>query len=55
MATVEILSVQGTKIRVRGLDAIDGSPVIDIKPFTPPYDEPKGEVRVPAWVERLAY
>ena len=28
---VELLGVEGTRIRVRGLDAFDGSPIIDIK------------------------
>jgi L-fuculose-phosphate aldolase len=30
---VEILKVDGRRLAVKGLDAIDGSPVIDIKPF----------------------
>lgn len=28
-------------IQVRGLDAIDGSPVLDIKPYIPHFDRPK--------------
>ena len=28
-----VLGVEGTAVRVRGLDAIDGTPVIDIKPY----------------------
>jgi tRNA (adenine37-N6)-methyltransferase len=55
LSTVEILSIEGTTIRVRGLDAIDGSPVIDIKPYYPPYDIPVGSVRVPEWIDKLAY
>lgn len=30
---VELLSVRGTVLTVRGLDALDGSPVFDIKPY----------------------
>ena len=55
MSTVELESVEGTTLFVRGLDAIDGSPVIDIKPYIPPYDVPKWEVRVPDWIWRLEY
>ena len=30
--TVEVLAVDGVRVRVRGLEAIDGTPVLDIKP-----------------------
>ncbi|MFO7323938.1 MAG: tRNA (N6-threonylcarbamoyladenosine(37)-N6)-methyltransferase TrmO [Chloroflexota bacterium] len=33
--TVKLLSVDGNIVRVRGLDALDGSPVLDIKPYAP--------------------
>jgi tRNA-Thr(GGU) m(6)t(6)A37 methyltransferase TsaA len=33
---------------VKGLDAIDGTPVIDIKPYIPDYDSPADAV-VPKW------
>ena len=49
MAVVPLLSVNGARLRVRGLDAIDGTPVLDIKPYLPPYDAPK-DVRMPPWV-----
>ena len=39
-------------LRVRGLDAIDGTLVLDIKPYFPVYDHVPGAV-VPEWVERL--
>lgn len=29
---VEILDIQGTRIRVRNLEAIDGTPIVDLKP-----------------------
>lgn len=32
MTTVEVLSRVGNVVRVRGLDAFDGSPVLDLKP-----------------------
>ena len=36
--TVELLEVRGNVLRVRGMDAVDGTPVIDIKPHSPGLD-----------------
>lgn len=33
--TVRLLGIEGPVVRVRGLDALDGSPVLDIKPHMP--------------------
>ncbi len=33
---VEVLSVEDGRIRVQGLEAVDGTPVIDVKPLLPP-------------------
>ncbi len=38
VAAVPLLAVDGTVLRVRGLDAIDGTPVLDLKPYLPRYD-----------------
>lgn len=42
----------GRSLMVRGLDAIDGTPVLDIKPVMREF-LPRGEVRQPAWVGEL--
>jgi tRNA (adenine37-N6)-methyltransferase len=47
-----ILSVAGMRIEVEGLDAIDGTPVIDIKPVMREF-LPREDVRQPAWVWEL--
>lgn len=47
-----IVGVQGTELTVEGLDAIDGTPVIDIKPVMREF-LPRGEIRQPAWVGEL--
>ena len=39
---VEILAVEGTKICVTGLDALNGSPLLDIKPYEEHFDSPAG-------------
>ena len=33
MCLVEIIKIEGNKLSVKWLDALDGSPLIDIKPF----------------------
>lgn len=52
VSTCEILGVDGLRIRVRGLDAIDGTPVLDIKPYMGGF-EPRSEVREPGWAREL--
>lgn len=52
VTTCEILGVDGHRIRVRGLDAIDGTPVLDVKPYMRAFD-PRGPIREPAWVAEL--
>ncbi len=52
---MRLLGIEGTTLEVEGLDVIDGTPVIDIKPYYPPYDEPEGEVQVPEWIWKLSY
>jgi len=49
IATVRLLERQGNILRVEGLDAIDGTPVIDIKPYIPGYDS-VANTRVPPWI-----
>lgn len=51
MTSVEIVSVSESALTVRGLDATDGTPVLDIKPYYPAYD--KKDAKVPEWVDRL--
>lgn len=54
LSRCEILRVQGRDIRVRGLDAIDGTPVLDLKPFFSAFIPQAGAVRQPAWVDEIA-
>jgi tRNA-Thr(GGU) m(6)t(6)A37 methyltransferase TsaA len=48
---VELLERRGNVLKVRGLDAIDGTPVIDIKPYIPAIDAVV-DARVPRWMKR---
>ncbi len=52
-ATVcRIIRVSGLRVYLEGLDAIDGSPVLDIKPWFVGMG-PRGDVHEPAWVREL--
>ena len=48
-ATVRLLRRRGNVLVVAGLDAIDGTPVIDIKPYIPGLDS-VDDARVPPWM-----
>ena len=52
ITVVPLLAVEPDGISVRGLDAIDGTPVLDLKPYFPEFDSARDAV-VPGWVERL--
>lgn len=52
VTTVELKRIQGASLFVRGLDAVDGTPVLDVKPHVPAFDSPS-RPRVPDWVSRL--
>ena len=47
-----ILRVESLGVYVEGLDAIDGSPVLDIKPWVNEFG-PRGPVKQPAWIGEL--
>jgi tRNA-Thr(GGU) m(6)t(6)A37 methyltransferase TsaA len=49
---VRLVERQENALMVEGLDALDGSPIVDIKPYNPSY-YPAGDVRVADWMERI--
>jgi tRNA-Thr(GGU) m(6)t(6)A37 methyltransferase TsaA len=51
LTLVELVKVEGNVLTVRGLDAFDGTPVLDIKPFDP-WDTAK-DAKVPRWWTKL--
>lgn len=51
LSVVELLGVEGYRLKVRGLDALEGSPVIDIKPYLPRADSVPN-ARIPQWTQR---
>ncbi|MDE3082427.1 MAG: SAM-dependent methyltransferase [Acidobacteriota bacterium] len=52
LTTVAISNLQERSFEVRGLDGIDGTPVLDIKPVFR-WSVPRGELRAAPWSEEL--
>jgi tRNA (Thr-GGU) A37 N-methylase len=52
VSTCRIESVEGARVHVVGLDAIDGTPVLDLKPHMGGF-APRGEVHEPAWAREI--
>jgi tRNA-Thr(GGU) m(6)t(6)A37 methyltransferase TsaA len=52
VTTCRLLSVDGLSVRVQGLDAIDGSPVIDLKPHVREFAA-SGTIEQPQWMTEL--
>ncbi|WP_062202331.1 SAM-dependent methyltransferase [Demequina salsinemoris] len=47
-----VVGVEGLTLKLSGLDAIDGTPVLDVKPYMVEFG-PRGDVRQPAWASEL--
>jgi tRNA-Thr(GGU) m(6)t(6)A37 methyltransferase TsaA len=52
VTTCELVDVASRDVHVRGLDAIDGTPVLDLKPYMAEF-APRSPVRQPAWSSEL--
>jgi tRNA-Thr(GGU) m(6)t(6)A37 methyltransferase TsaA len=52
LSRCRLLRVDGLELHVADLDAIDGTPVLDVKPWMAEF-APRGEVRQPAWAGEL--
>ncbi len=52
ITAVKIVEIKNDVVVVQGLDAIDGTPVLDLKPYYPAYDM-RADACVPDWVNEL--
>lgn len=50
LSVVEVVGVEGNVVTVRGADVLDGTPLLDIKPYAPAFDAPAGCVRC-GWLD----
>jgi tRNA-Thr(GGU) m(6)t(6)A37 methyltransferase TsaA len=53
LSTCRLLKVAGLMLTVAELDAIDGTPVVDIKPYVREFEPRASDVRQPAWIGEL--
>jgi tRNA-Thr(GGU) m(6)t(6)A37 methyltransferase TsaA len=52
VSAVSLIARKGNVLVVKGLDAVDGSPVIDVKPYSKSYLAVENLI-VPAWMEQI--
>jgi len=52
LSLVRLLKIDGATLFIEGVDMVDGSPILDIKPYISAYDRPKGKVSS-GWVDKL--
>ena len=50
LSVVRLLGIEGNMLRVENLDILDGTPLLDIKPYVPEFDY-RPEART-GWLER---
>ena len=52
LSLIRLLSVSGPLIRFAGVDLVDGTPVIDLKPYVTRFDRPAGDPRC-GWFDQV--
>ena len=50
LSVVRLIGIEGSVLTIEGVDVLDGTPLLDLKPYVPAFDQP-GDVRV-GWLER---
>jgi tRNA-Thr(GGU) m(6)t(6)A37 methyltransferase TsaA len=53
VSNCELLGVEDLDLLVRGLDAVDGTPVLDVKPFMSAFEPASESVHQPVWATEL--
>ena len=50
ISVVRLVKIEGTVLHVEDVDIVDGTPLLDIKPYVPEFDPPEVERR--GWLEK---
>ena len=50
LSLCKIISVKNNIVYIENIDALDNSPILDIKPYIPQIDDINKDVRVPDWL-----
>jgi len=53
LSLLQLVRIAGTTLQVASVDMLDGTPLFDIKPYVPAFDQPVGAVRT-GWLETSA-
>lgn len=53
LSACRLIKVEGLSLTVEELDAVDGTPVLDVKPYVLQFAPRAGSVRQPAWMDEL--
>jgi tRNA (Thr-GGU) A37 N-methylase len=54
LSVVRLIKVEGNILHVENVDILDGTPLLDIKPYVPQFDHPKETVRI-GWLEKTVH
>ena len=52
LSIVKLLEVEGNTIKVEDIDVLDGTPLLDIKPYVPEFDH--RDVQSTSWLDKSA-
>jgi tRNA-Thr(GGU) m(6)t(6)A37 methyltransferase TsaA len=52
LTTCELVAVEGLRLHIRGLDAVEGTPILDVKPYMAEF-APRTPTRQPSWSTEL--
>ncbi|MBN2210198.1 MAG: tRNA (N6-threonylcarbamoyladenosine(37)-N6)-methyltransferase TrmO [Sedimentisphaerales bacterium] len=53
LSLVRVVRVEGSVVHVLDVDMLDGTPLLDLKPYAPRFDEPFGPVRT-GWLAKVS-
>ena len=51
ISIVKLNRIDGTTLHVENIDVLDGTPLLDVKPYVPEFDHPPGRIRT-GWLEQ---
>lgn len=54
MSTIPLLERKGNVLKVKGLDILNNTQILDIKPYWPQYDKVQ-KAKIPSWVSKLIF
>lgn len=53
LSVVKLVSIEGNRLNIENIDVLDGTPLLDIKPYVPVFDE-QTDVRF-GWLEKAQH